>query len=170
MSIPSVIVLTDYRGFFETKQKSKIYRGGMDLELLGQHFKTNGFEFQVHSFINLNYQDLLKTKPYILYTSAEDKYGYYKSFIEDIVFHLENVGLKTLPEYRYLKAHNNKVSMELLREESDFQAIKTIKSHCFGTLEELKSHLPGFNYPILNLVNLIVLVILYILYHVIEIK
>ena len=41
----SLGILTDYKGFFESKQKTAIYRGGMDINRIISHFKE--FDYDV---------------------------------------------------------------------------------------------------------------------------
>lgn len=143
-----IILLTDYKGFFGSKQKSDIYRGGMDIPKLINLFQLQGYSVKALNFCHLNLQEVLQTQPIIIYTSAEDKNGIYKSFIEDIIYSLEEHNVMVLPRYSYLKAHNNKVFMELLRGMSDYGLIKTIHSHLFGSLEELELNLSLINYPV----------------------
>ena len=83
-----ILILTDYKGFFGSKQKSKIYRGGFDLTKIKQYFKESGFNVEIIRFVELNfrYNEILGKKPIVLYQSSEDKNGFYKGFIEDIIY------------------------------------------------------------------------------------
>jgi glutathione synthase/RimK-type ligase-like ATP-grasp enzyme len=142
-----IILLTDYKGFFGSKQKGPIYRGGMDIPLLIALFSERGYNAEVIYFKDLNVNTLLQRSPVILYTSSEDNYGYYKSYIEDIVFNLEKYGLTVIPDYSCLAAHNNKIAMELMRDRSNYLPIQTIKSRVFGTIEELESSIGSIVFP-----------------------
>jgi len=144
----NILILTDYKGFFGSKQLSQIYRGGIDIPKLLKLFNENDFNARAIKIAELNINDVLQNRPVVLYTSSEDKNGFYKSYIEDIVFNLEENGIITIPRYSYLKAHNNKVAMELLRERSGYQPIQTIQSKVFGALEELKENAHLFKYPV----------------------
>lgn len=146
--INKIVLLTDYKGFFGSKQKTKIYRGGMDLEKIIDLFSKNNYHSDVISFKDFDSSIVDRDNTLILYTSNEDIDNSYKSYIEDIVFHFERQGLFVLPSYNYLKAHNNKVAMELLRIRSDFAPIQTIESKVFGTIEELVNCAHSFNYPV----------------------
>ena len=53
-----------------------------------------------------------------------------------------------LPRFEYLKAHNNKVAMELLRERAGYKPIQTIHTKVFGTFEEIKDKTSEFSYPV----------------------
>lgn len=143
-----ILILADYKGFFGTKQRGSYYRGGIDLGKVNKVFTKFGYEVRVTGISRYN-SEIMKQKPsLVLYTSSEDKAGLYKSFIEDVIHDIEERGVRVIPKYAYLKAHNNKVAMELLRERSDYKPIKTILSKVFGTLAELKENLDGFTFPV----------------------
>ena len=145
-----IIIITDYKGFFSSKQFSKIYRGGLDLSLLKKYFYESGYKVEIINYAQLQFKSyqIKKEKPFILYQSSEDKNSFYKSFIEDVIYDLEKSGVKTVPKYEYLKAHNNKVSMELLRLRSGIEEIQSIQSKAFGSLEEIVDQKEKFNYPL----------------------
>ena len=96
----------------------------------------------------VNFPEILEERPILLFTSSEDKNNFYKSFIEDVIYHLEASGIIVIPSFAYLKAHNNKVAMELLRARSGFEPIQTIQSEVFGTIEELKAKADNLRYPL----------------------
>lgn len=146
--INKIVLLTDYKGFFGSKQKTTIYRGGLDLKKLKSYFMGLGFDVEISSFTGLKSHTVDREKTLILYTSSEDKYGFYKSFIEDMVLHLEQLNFYLIPSYSCLKAHNNKVAMELFRDRSTMHSIKTICSKVFGTFEEFIDQIDDFSYPV----------------------
>lgn len=143
----SIVIICDYKGFFESKQKSDIYRGGMDTDKIIAIFQKEGYNAQKIQLGDLNKISEFPQSSIFLYASSEDHNGLYKSFIEDIVFHWEEKGYSFLPRYAYLKAHNNKVAMELLRLRSNLDEIQTIQSKVFGTLDELENQLDSIQYP-----------------------
>lgn len=143
-----ILFLTDYKGLFGSKQESAIYRGGMDVPLMIRLFKEQGYEANAVPFSHIDNEFIKNKRPIILYTSSEDIGGLYKSYIDDIVYHLEQDGNLVLPCFSYLQAHNDKVAMELLRRRSDFPPICTIQSKTFGTIEELVSQAEYLNYPV----------------------
>lgn len=144
-----ILILTDYKGFFGSKQHTKIYRGGMDIQKIVRLLEKKSFLVEVMTFSSLNaeHQRVLKQKPIILYQSSEDKNDHYKSFIKDIIYNLEQSGLTVIPKYSYLAAHNNKVSMELLRQRTNSEGVNTINSWVFGTFEELKHNIDTITLP-----------------------
>lgn len=143
-----IIILYDYKGFFGSKQYSPLYRGGMDLNKIVSFFMANGTDARIVSFSEFHPDSLGTDQPFVLYTSSEDHDARYKSYVEDIIFDLEQRGLVAIPSYPFLKAHNNKVAMELLRARSNFSEIQTIRSRIFGTLEELKQAAGELEYPV----------------------
>lgn len=144
----NILLLSDYKGFFGSKQYSPVYRGGMDVEKIVSNFTDKGFAASVLPFSKVVPEEIGKETAFILYTSAEDYDSMYKSFIEDVIYDLEQRGLNVIPSYACLKAHNNKVAMELLRARANFPEIQTIRSRVFGTLEELKQAAGELEYPV----------------------
>ena len=120
----------------------------MDINRLTTLFIDHGYTLNTLRFSEINITELRLKNPVILYTSSEDNHGLYKSFIEDIIFNLESIGLQIIPSFSMLKAHNNKVAMEMLRDRSELDSLKTIKSHFFGTLQELISESGRLSYPV----------------------
>jgi glutathione synthase/RimK-type ligase-like ATP-grasp enzyme len=84
----------------------------------------------------------------VAYTSSEDTGYYYKSFIEDIIYYIELLGARVMPAYKYLKANNNKVFMELLRHSFNNKSIQSLPSKVFGTFEELNSRISSLTFPV----------------------
>ena len=143
-----IILLTDYLNRFESKHNDFPYRSGMMHQKLTEYFNYCGYNADFVSFSsiansNLNFIDIP-----VLYTSQEDPGYYYKSFIEDIVHYVELKGGRLIPPYKYLKANNNKVFMELLRKELNLDSENPLNAHCFGTLEEAMEKSDSFRYPI----------------------
>ncbi len=141
-----IFLLTDYKGRFGSKHFDKPYRSGMDKLLLKKYFNEAGYEPVFRNFasidlINENYKDEI-----ILYTSSEDDGYYYKSYIEDIVFSLELSGARVIPSYKFLRANNNKVFMELLRNQVFNE--NYLETKIFGTVEELKDIIDTVKYPV----------------------
>jgi len=134
-----VALITDYLGRFGSKQKSKTYRSGFDIEKSIEIFHKHNCQVKVFNFTNA--LELLKEKDtyFILYTSSEDKGGHYKSFIEDSIHLLSLSHHICIPEYIFLRAHNNKVFMEMLRTHFDFKDKNVFKSKFAATKKEISS-------------------------------
>lgn len=142
----NIFLLTDYKNNFGSKHFDSPYRSGFDKLLLKKYFNEAGYEpvfsnFAAIDFNKENFKDEL-----VLYTSSEDDGYYYKSFIEDVVLGLELQGAKVIPEYKYLRANNNKVFMEILRK----QIINdnSLNARYYGTLEELKKDISKLQFPV----------------------
>ena len=139
--VEDIFLLTDYQQRFGQKHDDFPYRSGMDKNLLQKYFAGHGFEAHFLSFSDIDFRETCLRSKYVLYTSSEDIGYHYKSYIEDIVLGLELQGTIVIPAYKYLRANNNKVFMEILRDQMNFDLIKNIKSHHFGTIEELKNNI-----------------------------
>lgn len=144
-----IIALTDYKNKFGSKHFDVPYRSGMDKNILKKYFNELGFEIDFIQFTKLlNNASLINRKAYYIYTSSEDIGYYYKSFIEDVVLYLEEIGCRMIPKYKYLRANNNKVFMELLRNATTDDSLLSIHSHTFGTMEEAWANHQKFCYPV----------------------
>lgn len=142
-----VTILLDYKGQFTSKWASKPYRSGMDLKLIESEFKKHGFEVNFKYYPEIDLRDDFSNE-FIIYTSSEDDKVFYKSYIEDIIYGLELKGATLFPPFKLLKAHHNKVFMEILRDVSKNQEIKKIKSRYFGTMEEFQRFQKNIDFPV----------------------
>ena len=143
-----IYLLIDYKERFGSKYSAEPYRSGMDKRLLARYFNNSGYDAKYLNFSRVNFREIDFRGVPVLYTSQEDWGYHYKSYIEDIVLGLELHGAKVIPSYRYLRANNNKVFMEILRDQLKDEGIKTIKSFHFGCLEELKANIDTFEFPV----------------------
>lgn len=141
-----IAALCDYQNRFGSKYYDKPYRSGMNKDLLKSCFAAHGYELVYHRLAEVAIRNCDLDCP-VVYTSQED-YGYrYKSFIEDVVFGLEQSGTLLIPGYKYLRANNNKVYMEILRRQllpQQYQVNGTV----FGCFEELETILSSIKYPV----------------------
>jgi glutathione synthase/RimK-type ligase-like ATP-grasp enzyme len=142
-----IFIVCDYKSQFGSKYNAVPYRSGMNLDLLKKYLEEYNYKVIIKNFSEIVTQiDKYKSK-IILYTSSEDPYFKYKEYIEDIVFHLESIGTLIIPQYRYLKANNNKVYMELIRKSYHSQQFRNLHSCVYGTFEELMATLEAQVYP-----------------------
>ena len=131
-------LLTDYKNHFELKWRDIPYRSGYDHELLRKHFKDLVYDIVFIQYSDINFSSLSDwANRIVLYTSSEEIDYNYKDFIEDIIYGLELAGAHVIPYYKFLKANNNKVFMEMLRGILYHDNISGIRSKAFGTVEEL---------------------------------
>lgn len=144
-----IIALTDYKNRFGSKHFDVPYRSGMDKDLLSKHFNDLGVDIEFIQYSELVNRSTIPEDCFYIYTSSEDQGYYYKSFIEDIVFSLQELGCTIIPEYKYLRANNNKVFMELLRKSTNDTDLLSIKSLVFGTAEETIKTIDAFSFPVI---------------------
>lgn len=132
-----ILILTDYRGAFYSTFSSRNSTLSMNVEFLAERLLIRGYETEICSFSQL---DLEKQYAgiHVLYTSSEDDGLLYKSYIEDIILYLEEIGAKLLPPYKFLRAHHNKAMMELLRYQLFPDSARRMGTKVLGALEELK--------------------------------
>lgn len=138
-----ILLLTDYKGFFGSKRDDVPYRSGMDIEFIRDLFNKQGYEVILQNFSEVNFRDPSYRGMPCLYTCTEEPGLKYKSFVEDVVLGLELAGARLIPPFKYLRATNNKVFMEILRDLAQNSLLKNIRSHAFGSYEEfVKSVIP----------------------------
>lgn len=142
-----IILLVDYKDRFGLKHFDIPYRSGMNKQILKQYFQDNDYDVSFLKFNEIDFSSDYKDQ-LVLYTSSEDIGYHYKNYIEDIVYGLELAGAIVIPGYKYLHANNNKVFMEILRNQSSLNEIKNIASYHFGSLVEIKTKLDTLKYPL----------------------
>jgi hypothetical protein len=130
-----LLILLDYKNNFGSKYDSSPYRSGMDKRKIAGCFLEHGIEVTYMSFYDIDLSKNWENK-IVLYTSSEDTNLLYKSYIEDVVYGLELAGAVVIPRFKYLRAHHNKVLMEIIRNER-LGSESGLSSLCFGTLEEV---------------------------------
>jgi glutathione synthase/RimK-type ligase-like ATP-grasp enzyme len=145
LKIMEIVLLVDYRGRFGSKRKEKSFRSGFDLDALISYFELNKLSVIVLKYHEVNYRDNWQGRV-VVYSSAEDSRGLYKSYIEDVVYGLSLAGALVIPDFRYLRAHNNKVGMEILRDV--LFPDDRISSIALGNREELLSIMETIRYPV----------------------
>lgn len=139
-------LLTDYKGHFGSKHAAVPYRSGFDRDLLARSLGERGYRAQFLGFCDVDFRSRdLEGRP-VLYTSAEDHDLHYKAFIEDVVLGLEAAGARVIPPFRLLRAHHNKVFMEILRDLAQ-PGPGELAARSFGTLEELQARLAKVPLP-----------------------
>ncbi len=138
-----IVLLTDYLGHFESKQKSVPKYSGLDKDLLVKEFAGRGYEIQFTGFSDIDFRRQEHRGQIFLYTSSEDPGFIYKDYIEDIIYGLTLRGARVIPGYPFLRANNNKVFMEIMRDLADLPELKNIRTWHFGTLEDLQSKIAG---------------------------
>ena len=143
-----IVLITNYQNHFGSKYTAVPYRSGMDKELLQKYFFENGIEIVFVKASEVFKKNKSVRGKIFLYTSSEDKGGHYKSFIEDVMLAISSMGGIMIPDYKYLRGHNNKVFMELLRKEWGPATNDNLLSHAFGTFEDYNLSNINFTFPV----------------------
>jgi hypothetical protein len=143
-----IFLITDYQGRFGTKYTAVPYRSGMDKDILKKEFLAFKIEPVFLPASEVHCLDESVKDKIFLYSSSEDRGGYYKSFIEDVVLALECKGAIVVPGFKFLRAHNNKLLIELLRTEWGTATGDSIRSYCFGSMEEFGNFRRSFDFPV----------------------
>jgi glutathione synthase/RimK-type ligase-like ATP-grasp enzyme len=144
-----IIGLLDYKGNFLSKWLDEPYRSGMDKSLLSKCFMENNIEIEFKSIASLNLSRSEIENQIFIYTSSEDIGSHYKSFIEDIVLGIKELGGVVIPDFKFLRAHNNKVLMEILSSVLGFRDDGIIQTKYFSTLEEITDVSEFFQFPVI---------------------
>jgi glutathione synthase/RimK-type ligase-like ATP-grasp enzyme len=119
----------------------------MDLEKISRGFEGYGFEVEFLRYPEIDLRERNFGGQFVLYTSSEDDDLLYKSYIEDVIYALELQGAFLIPSYALLRAHHNKVFMELIRDIQSNPRIKNIRSRHFGTKEDFLRSGTNIEYP-----------------------
>lgn len=133
-----IYILTDYKQYFGSKWEAIPYRSGFDKILLEKYFREYGYDSEFIQFKDVSFKDNYWKGENVIYTSSEETGLNYKSFIEDIVLGLERSGAKVIPGYDFLRANNNKVYMEILRDRLLGHETSGNSSKLYGTFEEVQ--------------------------------
>ncbi len=142
-----LFILTDYKGIFGSKWNAVPYRSGMDLEIMRNEFLNAGFSVSIMTFAEAANNGTIQKGDFVIYTSTEDIGYYYKSFIEDVIYYLELIGVITIPSYSILRANNNKVFMELAVNHFIGSNDAHINAKVYGTKEEAVQNMKDLTFP-----------------------
>jgi len=140
-----ITALTDYKGYFGSKWDAIPYRSGMDKDKIAAYFAENSYQCAFKKFEQVNLGEV-KEGDLIIYSSTEDSDYRYKSFIEDIVLSIELSGALVIPKFVNLRATNNKVMMELLKNIVIPEQAKHLPTLYFGALN--KNGIKELQYPL----------------------
>jgi len=140
--------LTDYRDRFGSKFDAVPYRGGLDKGSLKSLFSDKGIDIEFIHYNAVDFRNPDMSGKLFIHDSIEDIDYLYKDYMEDIIYALELKGASIVPGYKFIRAHNNKVFMELLRDTVDMQGIKTLATSHFGCLEEFEQNNKEYIFPV----------------------
>ena len=139
-----IFLVHDYRKAFYSKVSNIREHCSLDLDELAVNFRKLNYEVEVIGFPELA-QAYIENS-IILFTSSEDNYSLYKNYIESLVLNLSKTNL-LIPSFEFLKAHHNKVAMELLRNHLLPEQRNLFSTLFFGCLEDIKEYNFINNWP-----------------------
>lgn len=139
-------MLTDYKGHFGSKYNATPYRSGMSKDLLIHYFEKMKYSIEFVNFSDMTFKEEYSKDHFFVYTSSEDIGYYYKDYIEDVVLGLQEKGLPVVPDFKFLRANNNKVFMEILKSIIFNDAINNLSAKHYGVLEDVD--LKSLSYPV----------------------
>lgn len=125
-------ILTDEHLEFHVSKEDLQNFTSMDIDRIKEWFISRDYTVIISRFSELDITDNYRDA-YIIYQTSEAPGGFYKRYIENLVYILEMQGGVMLPSYKYLRAHHDKVFMEFLRMGFRDESLKTIKSKCYGS-------------------------------------
>jgi glutathione synthase/RimK-type ligase-like ATP-grasp enzyme len=138
-----LIILTDEDSEFLISKANFHYFTSMDINKIKAYFASREFIVDVYKFSEFDLSGDYKGV-YILYQTSEAPGTFYKRYIEDLVYFLEKQGAVMLPCHKWLKAHHDKIFMELMRSNFSDSSLKTIKSWCYGSWVDAQNYNSGF--------------------------
>ena len=141
-----IFIIVDYRGQLYCPLKGTART--LDLQLIESLLGEAGYSTTIKQFSDVDFGKEDYSGKIVIYQSSEDYDLRYKSFIEDIVLGLKLQGALLIPDFHHLRAHHNKVFMEILRTLTRNEDVtRGISTKCFGTLEEFERQASEQSYP-----------------------
>jgi glutathione synthase/RimK-type ligase-like ATP-grasp enzyme len=111
----------------------------MDCEQVEKYFQDRDYEVTITKFssldLSLDYKGV-----FVLYQTSEAPGNFYKRYIEDVIFLLASRGAVVLPGFELLKAHHDKIFMEMKRSGFNDASLRTIQSHCYGSWVDARNY------------------------------
>jgi len=141
-----ISLLVDYRGTFYSSTTNAFSLCSMNIPRLIKSFAEQGIKANVLHFPDIEFRKDWTGKV-ILCQSSEDHELRYRSYIEDMILGLSLAGAHLLPSFHFLRAHHNKVFMEILRQISRIADANTLDTQMFGTFEDF-AKVGSLNYPV----------------------
>ncbi|MGM1056996.1 MAG: hypothetical protein ACQEWG_13995 [Bacteroidota bacterium] len=138
----TINLILDYRNKFYSS--TRYWDSSFDLEKLKEYFQNLGYSLAEYSFYEVSRNLNSFANQIVIYQSSEDREGYYKSYIEDVILALKLSGAILIPDFPMLRAHHNKCFMELFKAHINNPILNNLDSHCFGTYEDYYKNMKSF--------------------------
>lgn len=135
----SVLILTAYNGFFATKfigSKQRHTQTTIDATRLRALFEARGIPARSCSFAEVDFSADY-TDVFVIYASSEDRGGFYKGYIEDVLLALRLRGATLIPSFPWFRAHADKAFQEMLRASFQSPALRRPAAVAIGHVSEL---------------------------------
>lgn len=140
-----ILILTSPDGSLWMKH-IKTNSGKVDIWEIKHLFEEKGYAVKVDTFAHAQANNY-SPGTYVLYASSENRGDFYKQYIEDIILGLELKGLILIPEFKFFRAHNNKVFSEIVRSTFKEDILKVPKARVYGSYGELVSDEQQLEFP-----------------------
>ena len=123
-----LIILTDEsRQFLVSIPDLRNYIS-MDVDKIKDYFAARDYQVSIQKFSELDIKQDYKGVCFI-YQTSESPGSFYKRYIENIICLLESRGAIVLPSHELLKAHHNKIFMEMMRSGFRDEALRSVARH-----------------------------------------
>jgi glutathione synthase/RimK-type ligase-like ATP-grasp enzyme len=140
-----LIVLTDENRQFLISIPDLRNYISMDIKKIRDYFAARGYQVTIQKFseldINQDYEGV-----FIIYQTSEGPGCFYKRYIEDIILFLEQRGAIVLPNHELLKAHHNKIFMEMMRSRFQDETLQSVPSFCYGSWVDARNY--NLSFPV----------------------
>ncbi len=130
----NLYLLIDYRGAFGSSTRAR--GASLNIDLLKQFFSELNYELVVRHFWEIDFRNGDYRGVPFLYHSPEDPGLLYKDYIEDVLLGLMLRGAKLVPDFAKFRAHDNKVFMEILRDCTISDEVRSLRARTFGSYED----------------------------------
>ena len=143
-----LFLLTDYKNRFGLKWNAQPYRSGYDHQLLREAFAAHGYEAEFVPLAEVFVRPIAWRGQLVMYMSSEELGNNYKTYVEDVVYGLEELGARLLP--RFLLEQGEQPGQEQDEPEGDQQRNHPVAQGLgpVMVLEPAASRFPGI--PILG--------------------
>lgn len=144
-----ILILYSYNSFFATKfigTEEKHYAVSMDVENMKKLFERSNMYVEIREYAEVDFSKDYSGW-YVIYSSSEDIGGFYKQYIEDVLLQLESLKAVLIPEFKYFRAHSNKVFQTMLRKNFINPVLRHPKGLAIGHYDEFERIADKITYP-----------------------
>lgn len=137
-----ILFLTNFRWIIPQRISHQEW---LNLKLIVDILKNKWFYSEIKSFSEINNDlSIIKNFDFVISSSAQDIL--YKSYIIDLLFYINNIWIKIIPELKYYISHENKVFQVL---ENQNNNVWLIKSRIISSYSEWIQLSDSIKYPVI---------------------